>query len=277
MILALGVLGACSSAPSGPPKGRPPPLVTTARVEVRDVPVEAKAPVDFRPVQQTDVGSKVLGYLDAVLVDVGDPVKKGQLLALVNPGDVAGQVSTVKGNLAQADAAIVLAKANYERAKQLHPSGIVSNAELDQARAAHDAALANRQALEGTLATAGARLGDTRILAPMDGFVYKRRLDPGALVGSAANPVILSVVRTDVLRVFARIVSLSFWMLLSRTQCLAPRKWYPRKSKPALRASTILVFVGCSVSSFSALHSRTNSRAACASSGVQGIQIHVTQ
>jgi len=205
VLLAAFVLAACSSGPSGPPKGRPPPLVTTTRVEVRDVPVEAKAPVDFRPVQQTDVGSKVLGYLDAVLVDVGDPVKKGQLLALVNPSDIAGQVSTVKGNLAQADASIVLAKANYERAKQLHPQGIVSNAELDQARAAYDAALANRQALEGNLAAAGARLGDTRILAPMDGFVYKRRLDPGALVGSAANPVILSIVRTDVLRVFVAV------------------------------------------------------------------------
>src|SRR5215813_5055492 len=62
-------------------KARPPPLVIVKKVEARDVPVEVRAPVDLRPLAQADVGSKILGYIDAVLVDRGDKVRRGQLLA----------------------------------------------------------------------------------------------------------------------------------------------------------------------------------------------------
>src|SRR5229473_8483809 len=60
----------CGQGKKGP-QGRPPPQVSIARVEVRDVPVELRAPIDLRPLTQADVGSKTLGYLDAVLVDRG--------------------------------------------------------------------------------------------------------------------------------------------------------------------------------------------------------------
>ena len=50
------------------------------------MPVEVRAPVDLRPLAQADVSAKTLGYLDAVLVDRGDIVKRGQLVALVRAG-----------------------------------------------------------------------------------------------------------------------------------------------------------------------------------------------
>src|SRR4051812_7576262 len=87
-LAALALAGCPSGGPSQQGSKRPPPLVAVAKVEVRDVPVEVRAPVDLRPLQQADVGSKVLGYLDAVLVDRGDHVKKGQPVALVRPSDL---------------------------------------------------------------------------------------------------------------------------------------------------------------------------------------------
>src|SRR5436190_2393787 len=80
---------------------RPPPLVIVARVVARDVPVEVRAPVDLRPLEQADVGAKTLGYLDAVLVDRGDHIRRGQILALVRPSDLPDQLAAARGTLAQ--------------------------------------------------------------------------------------------------------------------------------------------------------------------------------
>src|SRR5512143_1541490 len=133
--LAALALGACKGGQQAP-RTRPPPAVTVAPVEVRDVPAEIRAPVDLRPLQQADVGSKILGYVDAVLVDRGDAVKKGQLLALVRPSDLPDQLSAARGTLAQTQASVNLAKTNLDRAQKLAPSGVVSQQELQNALSA---------------------------------------------------------------------------------------------------------------------------------------------
>ena len=114
-------------------KVRPPPLVVAAPVEVVDVPVLVRAPVDVRPIVSADVGSKTVGYLDAVLVDRGDVVKKGQLLALVRPSELPDQLLSAKSAVSQAQASSALAKANLERAQALAPRGLVSQQELQNA------------------------------------------------------------------------------------------------------------------------------------------------
>jgi RND family efflux transporter MFP subunit len=194
---------ACSNKDAKAPRQRPPPSVTAAAVTVRDVPVEVRAPVDLRPLAQAEVGAKAIGYLDAVLVDRGDRVRRGQLVAVVRPSDLPDQIASARSVLAQQQAAVALARANRERAERLAPSGVVSEQELQQARTALDgaeAALASSQANVGALAT---RLGETRITAPLDGVVSQRRLDPGALVGpTSGSSTILTVERDDVFRVF---------------------------------------------------------------------------
>ncbi len=76
--LAFVGLAGCASKSDGGPKVRPPPVLVVTKVDARDVPVEVHAPVDLRPLAQADVGSKTLGYLDAVLVDRGDEVDEAQ-------------------------------------------------------------------------------------------------------------------------------------------------------------------------------------------------------
>ncbi len=200
--LAVALLLACrGGAPQA--RTRPPPSVTASAVQVRDVPVELRAPVDLRPLAQADVGAKTIGYLDAVLVDRGDKVKRGQLLALVRPSDLPDQLAAARGSFAQAQAAVVLARANKERADRLAPSGVVSQQELQQAAnalAGAEATLAAAQANVGGLAT---RLGETRIESPLEGVVSQRRLDPGALVGpNSGSSTIVTVERIDAMRVF---------------------------------------------------------------------------
>jgi len=203
-IVALAALAASACGGKGADKAatRPPPLVSVARVEARDVPVEVRAPVDLRPLIQADVGSKTLGYLDAVLVDRGDKVTRGQLLALVRPSDLPDQLAAARSTLAQAQSSTALARTNYERAKQLAPEAVVSQQELQQAQSQFTSAEAAQQAAQAQIAAVAVRLGETRIASPLTGVVVQRRLDPGTLVGPPGGGAIVTVARVDTLRVF---------------------------------------------------------------------------
>ncbi len=202
--LFVGALG-CGKNEPAPTRQRPPPAVVVATVTTRDVAVTVRAPVELRPLAQADVGSKTLGYLDAVLVDRGDAVKRGQLLALVRPSDLPDQLVAARGTLAQTQASVALARENSARATQLAPSGVVSQQELQQSQAALASAEAQEAAAKAQVAAYATRLGETQITSPLDGFVTSRKLDPGALVGPTAGSSILTVARVDALRVFVTV------------------------------------------------------------------------
>lgn len=204
-ILGAGAFGCANSKADGAPKTRPPPLVVVAKVAAQDVNVEVHAPIELRPLAQAEVGSKTLGYLDAVLVERGDKVKRGQLLALVRPSDLPDQLVAARGSLSQAQASASLAKSNLERVSGLAPKGVVSQQELQQAQAAVATAEAQEAAAKAQVAAYATRLGETQITSPLDGVVAVRRLDPGALVGPTAGTGIMTIARIDVLRVFVTV------------------------------------------------------------------------
>ena len=195
------VASACKSHEAAASKVRPPPLVVVARVTASDVRVTVRAPVDLRPVLQVDVTAKTLGYLSAVRVDRGDVVRRGQLLAEVRPSDLPDLLAASRGALAQNRVAAELARQNVERLRALAPRGIVSQQELQSAESALARAEAEASSLRAQAAAVGTRLGETRIVAPIDGVVLTRRVDPGALVGPSTAPV-LTVARVDTLRAF---------------------------------------------------------------------------
>jgi len=194
---------ACSKAESSSaPKGRLAPSVVVTKVVTRDVPIEVQAPVDLRPLEQADVGSKVLGYVDAIFVERGDRVKKGQIIALVRPSDLPDQLAAARSSIGQIKAQALLARTNYERAAKLAPSGVVSQQELQSASAALTSAESSQASAQAQISGLAIRLGETRITSPITGYVSARRLDPGALVGPPGGGAIVTVVRMDRLRVF---------------------------------------------------------------------------
>lgn len=200
------VLSLSACEPSGADKrpGRPPPLVLVSKPAVRDVPVEIRAPVDLRPREQADILSKQIGYLSAVLVDRGDVMKKGQLLALVRPSELPDQLQAARGQLQQAEAALEQAKLNRSRIGALAPAGVVSTQELQQSGTALSQAEAAEAAARAQLQAVAVRLGETKIESPIDGVVMQRRFDAGALVGPQ-NGAILTVGRVDPLRMFVAV------------------------------------------------------------------------
>ena len=193
----------CSKGEAGPTtRARVAPQVVVAKVLARDVPVEVHAPVDLRALEQVDVGSKVLGYIDAVLVDRGDRVRRGQVIALVRPSDLPDQLAAARSVFGQTKASAVLARTNYDRANKLAPTGVVSQQELQSATAAMASAESAQAAAQAQISGLAIRLGETRITSPIEGAIATRRLDPGALVGPPGGGAIVTVVRTDRLRVF---------------------------------------------------------------------------
>ena len=199
LCLGLGC-GTKGGAPAS--KTRPAPHVIASKVTARDVPIEVKAPIDLRPLEQVDVGSKILGYVDGIFVERGDAVKKGQLVALVRPSDLPDQLAAARGSIGQIKAQAALARTNFERAKKLAPAGVVSQQELQAVTSALTSAEAAETAAQSQIAGLATRLGETRILSPIAGFVSARRVDQGALVGPPGNSVVATVVRMDRLRVF---------------------------------------------------------------------------
>jgi membrane fusion protein, multidrug efflux system len=199
----LTCLAGCSKGQaSATARARQAPQVVVAKIAARDVPVEVHAPVDLRALEQVDVGSKVLGYVDAVLVERGDRVRRGQVVALVRPSDLPDQLSAARSAFGQTKASAALARTNFERARKLAPAGVVSQQELQSATAAVASAEATEAAAQAQIAGIAIRLGETRITSPIDGTISVRRLDPGALVGPPGGGAIVTVVRTDRLRVF---------------------------------------------------------------------------
>lgn len=200
LLCSLLCLAACNGGGGGAAKNRPPPQVIVQQPVRRDVPVEAKAPIDLRPLQIVEIGSKQLGYLSAVLVERGDRVTRGQLVALVRPSDLPDQLRSAQSALSQAQAALTLARSNRGRLGELAPSGVVSMQEVEQSRTALSQAEAQEATAQAQLAAIATRLGETRIDSPIDGVVMSRRLDPGALVGPSTASI-LTVARIDRLKV----------------------------------------------------------------------------
>lgn len=195
----LALSGCAPRAHSGPSRARPPPLAVTATVQTREVRDEASGPVELRPVEQVDLGAKVIGILDAVQVERGDRVTRGQVLFVVRPSDLPAQQTALRATLDQARASLRLTRQQRERARDLGTGGFLPAQDLERSEAAVVQAEAAEATLRAQLAALATRLDETRIEAPFDGVVLQRRLDPGALVGAAGSTV-LTVARIDVLR-----------------------------------------------------------------------------
>ncbi|MBE7448237.1 MAG: efflux RND transporter periplasmic adaptor subunit [Kofleriaceae bacterium] len=193
-------------------KGGPPPLTyTTSEVERGAVVQSITASGTLSPVVRSTVGSQVSGRITEILVDFNDEVKAGQVLARLDTRLLAGQVSQAKARLASARAELTRAQANAENARITHertaallPSGAVSQAEVDAARAARLSAEAAIQTARSSIVEAQAALENattnlayTTITSPIDGVVISRSVDAGQTVAASLQAPELFVIAGD--------------------------------------------------------------------------------
>jgi len=141
-----------------------------------------------------DVGSKVSGKIQAVNVDFNSPVKKGQLIAQIDPSVYAAVLKQAEGDLASAEAGVLLKRQNLQRKRILAPQHAASQLDLDQATADLDQAHATAVIKRAVLDSARANLGYCKITAPVDGIVISRKVDVGqTLVAAMTTPVLFTI------------------------------------------------------------------------------------
>jgi RND family efflux transporter MFP subunit len=182
------------------------PVVAVAAPDTRSKQSSIDLPGRLEAYSQAQIFARVSGYIKDLKVDIGTPVKAGQLLAEIDAPDLDQQIMQAEADVTTAKANLVLAQQTLERGRSLITSGAVSQQSLDQ-RAA-DAA-----GRSGLLKSAQANLDRLRVLekyksitAPFDGLVTARNTDLGALInaGAAGSPLFV-VSDTTRLRVYVNV------------------------------------------------------------------------
>jgi len=162
-----------------------PPLATAgdggAQVTLREVDEIYAADAVIEAVNQATVSAQISGNVMQFLVDAGDRVKKGQLLARIDARDTDAQVAARRAGVAQAEAMMVQARQNYERTRSLLDKNFISQAALDKADADYRAAQAEVEAARAANVQASTARSHAELRSPIDGVVTRRLMEVGEL------------------------------------------------------------------------------------------------
>ena len=148
----------------------------------------------LNPVVNVQVGSQVSGNISKLFVDFNSQVKAGQIVAQIDPALFQATVTQAEGDVANAQAALELARVNASRTEDLFARKTSSQADLDQATANLHQAEANVKIKQGALDKAKADLEHCTITSPIDGVVISRSVDVGQTVAASLQaPVIFQI------------------------------------------------------------------------------------
>jgi len=142
-------------------------------------------------VVSVDVGSQVSGKIAALYVDFNSAVKKGQLIAEIDPVVYEAALKQAEGQLANAEATVVLKRQNLDRKKALVPERAASQSDLDLATAELAQAEASVTVQRAALQSSQANLSYCKITSPVDGTVISRKVDVGQTVAATMTTPVL--------------------------------------------------------------------------------------
>lgn len=150
--------------------------------------------------------ARTSGYLRRWLVDIGAPVKAGQLLAEIDAPELDQQLRGAEADVATAAAASKIASTTAERWRGLRDSDSVSTQQADEKISEADGARARLQAAQAELQRLRELSGFKRVVAPFDGIVTARNTDIGDLItAGGAGQALFRVANTRQLRLFVRV------------------------------------------------------------------------
>jgi HlyD family secretion protein len=172
--------------------GKPPNATTAAKPSLTVAvvqPVQASVPLtvaangSIAAWQEASVGAEANGWrLAEVRVNVGDRVRRGDVLATFSPEIAEADLAQARATVAEADATLAEAAANAQRARDLQPSGALSAQQITQFMTAERTAQARLEAQRAAVRVAQLRLAQTRVLAPDEGVISSRSATVGAVV-----------------------------------------------------------------------------------------------
>ena len=176
--------------------------------------VTASASGTLQPTKSVDIGSELSGTLVSVLAQENEQVKKGQLLAELEPSKLVDAVSKSRAALAAADARVLLAQATVAEARAMHArmldvsrlsaGKVPAKTEMETASATLQRAIANETSAKSDVMQAKAalktdetNLSKAKITSPVNGVVLTRKVEPGNTVAATMTTPVLFVIAED--------------------------------------------------------------------------------
>jgi RND family efflux transporter MFP subunit len=196
---------AAATAPKSRGAGGGGRVISVSTAQARTVPMREQIEItgSLRPKEQVDVTSKVTGRVERLTIQVGDQVRRGQVIAELDDAELEQQVrraeaarDIARATVQQRNAELGNAKADADRAKQLFDQGLVARQDYETKLTAYRVFEAQVSLANAQTEQAGAQLRELniqrnqmKIVAPMSGYVAQRFVDVGAVV-SPSTPIV---------------------------------------------------------------------------------------
>lgn len=183
------------------------PTVALIVAKADSAPASLTLPAQLQAYESAGIHSRVSGYLKDWKVDIGTPVKKGQLLAEIDTPDLDQQLVQARADLATARANQALSESTAARWKNLLAKDAVSQQEYDEKAGDLAAKTSVVKGAEANVARLVATEAFKRIVAPFDGVVTTRAADIGQLIsaGTPTDAPLFTVAQIDTLRVYVQV------------------------------------------------------------------------
>lgn len=182
-VAAFLVQVANAQAEGRPPAAKPALAVTVIQPQLAKLPIRVPANGNIAAWQEASVGAEANGLrLAEVKANVGDRVRRGQVLATFESAAVAIELAHSRAGLAESEAALAEATANAQRARDLQATGALSAQQINQYVTAERTAQARQEAARAVARTQELRLEQTQVRAPDDGVISARSATVGAVL-----------------------------------------------------------------------------------------------
>jgi RND family efflux transporter MFP subunit len=196
---------------------------------------------------EAPIYARTSGYVTRWYKDIGDQVKKGELLAVIDTPEVAQQLNEAKAAQVQAITNLQLANSTFERWDALRKRDAVAQQELDEKRNAQAVAQAANTSATATVQRLQDQLNYSRIVAPFSGIVTRRNIDIGNLIDAGGGARLLfTMAKSDPLRVYVYV-----------PQNYAPQIKIGNKAEVTLRELPGQIFTGSIVRTAGAIDTLT--------------------
>jgi RND family efflux transporter MFP subunit len=160
---------------------------STATAERKDIRFSVKAAGEIGPAEQVSVRPEINGKIEDLPVDLGDHVKKGDLLVKLDDKELQNQRASLVTEKERASLQVAQAERNFKRAKELHEANLISQEVFEQTKTEYDLARNAVDRSNRELAIVDERLGKTKIEAPFDCTILTRPVSVGQAVSGSGG------------------------------------------------------------------------------------------
>ncbi|MCE3044769.1 efflux RND transporter periplasmic adaptor subunit [Legionella sp. 16cNR16C] len=192
--VCLALLSACSESNTQAPSI---PTVAVTKISSSQIPINRKYIGITQSISAAGIKARVEGFLIKMNFVEGKPVKKDQLLFVIDPRPFEAKLSLAQGQYAKSVADKEYQEIQYRRMKDLVVKGDVSQSHFDEVNAKFSEADAQVQIGAANVADAKINLGYCYMYSPFDGIIGKKYVDVGNLVGGGENTLLANVVQLN--------------------------------------------------------------------------------